>query len=152
MYDSETEIEAILDLLIARKLDALRDYLDSHRSQNVNYLNLPDETGTSPLLAAIDLGFVGAIQLLLERGADVNWISEDVTYTPIHRAVQANRLDVARMLLVGWSRSGVLLAWVFRHVTELNLTTRRTCRAFCSRQKALKNPLEMVVFGAIAPK
>lgn len=99
MYDSETEIEAILDLLIARKLDALRDYLDSHRSQNVNYLNLPDETGTSPLLAAIDLGFVGAIQLLLERGADVNWISEDVTYTPIHRAVQANRLDVARMLL-----------------------------------------------------
>lgn len=99
MISREVAIEQILDFLLARDEDGLRRFLKDHHEDVSDFINAPDETGTTPLLAAIDVGMLPCVALLLESGAGVNHLSEQVTYTPLHRAVRENRLDVAKLLL-----------------------------------------------------
>lgn len=54
--------------------------------------------GVTPIHYAIDFGDIGLVNLLLERGADVNMKSES-GLTPLHLCASRNQLDIAKVLL-----------------------------------------------------
>ena len=96
---NDTLIEHVLDIIQDKDLDSLRDFLREKDSQKSSFLNQPDETGTTPLMGAIDAGSVPAVRLLIEHGADVNHLSDNVNYPPLLRAVLDNNLEIAAVLL-----------------------------------------------------
>lgn len=89
----------IHDLILERRVHELKRLLVTIEAKAREVLNLPDSTGTTPLQAAIDTGVVDIVILLIDWGADVNYISESSCYTALTRAVETGRMDLAILLL-----------------------------------------------------
>ncbi len=61
--------------------------------------NAPDWLGKTALHFAAEKGDLEAVQLLIERGADINAVEAEYRATPLAEAAGGGRLDIARLLL-----------------------------------------------------
>jgi ankyrin repeat protein len=63
-------------------------------------LNSQSSEGFTPLALAAHFGHLDTVQLLVDRGADVNLVSEhQIGVTPIHAALFGQRIDIVFLLL-----------------------------------------------------
>jgi ankyrin repeat protein len=67
-------------------------------AQNPGDLNLPDDTGSTPLHLAASYCRLDVVALLLDKGAKVNIKAQDGA-TPLHLAAQQGCADVVKLLL-----------------------------------------------------
>jgi ankyrin len=67
-------------------------------AQNPGDLNLPDDSGLTPLHLAASYCHVDVVTLLLNKGAKINITSKDGA-TPLHLAAQEGCADVVNLLL-----------------------------------------------------
>ncbi len=67
-------------------------------AENPGDLNLPDDTGLTPLHLAASYCHADVVTLLLDKGAKINVTSQDGA-TPLHLAAQEGCADVANLLL-----------------------------------------------------
>jgi ankyrin repeat protein len=71
-------------------------------------VNLPDEDyGVTPLMLAAQIGDEGLVEMLLERGADVN-LADRQGATPIFDAVGCNRAGIVSKLLAAGARTDLV--------------------------------------------
>lgn len=85
-----------VNLLLSYGADPNKPYIDSMPNEdNTNVI----EQGTSPLMYAIEFADYDLVKLLVEKGADINYIN-DWGVTPAITALIQGKLDAARYLIV----------------------------------------------------
>lgn len=60
--------------------------------------NIQDNNGTTPMMIAVELGYIEGVQILIRYGANVN-LANSSGETPLIRAVQLRKLELVRILL-----------------------------------------------------
>lgn len=68
---------------------------------DASLLGARDKDGSTPLHCAVWKGHQAAVELMLERGADVNAQNQNDHWgtTPLHAAAHANQAAIAKMLI-----------------------------------------------------
>jgi uncharacterized protein len=86
----------VFDAAALGELERLRELLDRDASETSAY----SSDGFTPLHLASFFGQPGAVELLLERGADVSAVSRNpLGVTPLHSAAAARQTRIADLLL-----------------------------------------------------
>jgi len=67
-------------------------------SNDIQYINTPNEAGKTPLRLAVDHCNINIVQLLISSGADII-VADSMGDTPVHGAVIANAFDIFTLLL-----------------------------------------------------
>jgi ankyrin repeat protein len=93
-----------------------------------------DGDGDTPLMLAARDGHVGVVRVLLEGGADVQWVNKNM-YTALHRAAWKGHLEVCRLLLDWgakinalerhWNQTALHWAAYFGHLSVVQLLVER---------------------------
>lgn len=90
--------EQQLMIMLSRKnvtKDDIENFIKKH-NPNINYVNLAYET---PLSRAIENNRIDIVELLIEKGVDVNKVTDD-NFTPLRTAIENNRnLDIFKLLI-----------------------------------------------------
>jgi ankyrin repeat protein len=76
-------------------MDIIKALLERHDLKILN----PSCNGDTPLALAIDLGLKDAVKLLIDEGADVNYVENSLHQTPLMMAVNKNDDTIIDMLL-----------------------------------------------------
>ena len=80
-------------------IEGVRKMLDNGLSTNRSACGPRGKGFISLLHTAVNYGQTNIVQLLLERGADVNQLSDSDDYTPLMVAIRKQNLDMVRLLI-----------------------------------------------------
>lgn len=101
-------LEQLVDHISRGDLAKAQEVIETADKAGLSIVNQHTKEAETPLIQAIFRGSPEAVQFLLNRGADVNFLNEVVTYSPLYHAVERtifqpgvapNRLQVIRLLL-----------------------------------------------------
>ena len=79
------------------KVDCVRLFIENGAD-----LNMPDSKGWTPILTSIDEDKednIFILKLLIEKGANVNFINDNVNWTPMTKAIDCNQIECVQILI-----------------------------------------------------
>lgn len=110
MADSEennkpNEMKTLIDHVKDENIDEILAFFSSSLSVNQNAdrkcdeINKYDNEGLAAIHWASDRGYVNILEILLDRGADVNLVDKESGQTALHYAIDCGHLDCVKILL-----------------------------------------------------